>query len=82
MSRTESWLSGEPKLQDVMLDPIVQQLMRSDGFSPETLWPFLKATSARLHSRTKSSASAQVRAEAARALAPLLAAARARRGPP
>lgn len=65
-----------------MLDPIVQQLMRSDGFTPEILWPFLKATSARLRAVPGSDASATDAAEAARALAPLLAAASGLRRPP
>ena len=69
MGQTGSWLRGEPNLRDVMLDPIVQQLMRSDGLTPEMVWPFLRATSARLRGELEEAAEA---AEAASVLAPLL----------
>ncbi len=48
MCQTEAWFHGEPKLQDVMSDPIVQLVMRQDGFTPETVWAIIRETSARL----------------------------------
>ena len=69
MGQTGSWLRGEPNLRDVMLDPIVQLLMRSDGLTPEMVWPFLRATSARLRGEPEEAAEA---AKAVGALAPLL----------
>jgi hypothetical protein len=46
LGQTESWL--EPNLQDVMLDPIVQLVMRRDGLTPELVWLVIRATSAHL----------------------------------
>ena len=30
-----AWLSGEPTIQDVLSDPVVQTVMRSDGLTYE-----------------------------------------------
>jgi hypothetical protein len=48
MGQTDPWFQGEPKLQDVMSDPIVHLLMHQDGFTPETVWAIIRETSARL----------------------------------
>ena len=79
MEHTESWLLGEPNLQDVMLDPIVQLVMRGDGLTPEMVWPFLRATSARLREEP---GSVEEAAEVARAVELLLEPLRGVRRPP
>ena len=48
MRQIEPWSEGEPKLQDVMSDPIVHLLMRRDGLTPETVWAIIREISAQL----------------------------------
>jgi len=33
-----TWLDGEPTIDEVMADPIVHLMMRSDGVAPEDVW--------------------------------------------
>ena len=48
LRQTEPCFQGEPKLQDVMSDPIVHLVMRRDGLTSETVWAIIRETSARL----------------------------------
>ncbi len=48
MRQTEPCFQGEPKLQDVMSDPIVHLVMRRDGLTSETVWAIIREASARL----------------------------------
>ncbi len=35
------WLKGEPKLRDVLADPVIQLMMRRDQVDPDRLHAFL-----------------------------------------
>ncbi len=48
MTDTSSWLHGEASLDDLMADPIVQLVMRSDRVSVGELWALLRTASERL----------------------------------
>ncbi len=36
------WLKGEPKLSDVLADPVIQLMMRRDRVDPDHLCAFLR----------------------------------------
>ncbi len=36
------WLKGEPKLRDVLADPVIQLIMRRDRVDPDHLQAFLR----------------------------------------
>jgi hypothetical protein len=36
------WLKGEPKLRDVLADPVIRLMMRRDRVDPEQLHAFLR----------------------------------------
>ena len=36
------WLKGEPKLSDVLADPVIQMMMRRDRVRPDHLRDFLR----------------------------------------
>lgn len=36
------WLKGEPRLSDVLADPVVQLMMRRDRVDPDHLYAFLR----------------------------------------
>jgi hypothetical protein len=36
------WLKGEPKLRDVLSDPVIQLMMRRDRVDPDHLHAFLR----------------------------------------
>jgi hypothetical protein len=42
------WLKGEPKLRDVLADPVIQLMMRRDQVDPEHLHAFLLRVGGRL----------------------------------
>ena len=42
------WLKGEPKLRDVLADPVIQLMMRRDQVDPEHLHAFLRRVGGRL----------------------------------
>ena len=48
LHQSESWLHGEPSIQEVMSDPIVHLVMRSDGLTPESVWAVIEAASVKL----------------------------------
>ncbi len=48
MRDTSSWLSGEASIDELMADPIVRLVMRSDGVSEGELRALLRTASARL----------------------------------
>ena len=39
------WLKGEPKLRDVLTDPVIQLMMRRDRVDPDHLHAFLRHVS-------------------------------------
>jgi hypothetical protein len=49
------WLKGEPKLRDVLADPVIQLMMRRDQVDPEHLRAFLLRVSGRLGGVTEES---------------------------
>ncbi len=46
--QTEAWLDGEPAIDDVLSDPIVQSVMRSDGLTYEDVHATVTMALARL----------------------------------
>jgi hypothetical protein len=48
LRQSESWLHGEPSIQEVMSDPIVHLVMRRDGLTPENVWAVIEAASIKL----------------------------------
>ena len=48
MRDTSSWLRGEASVDELMADPIVRLVMRSDGVSEGELRALLRTASARL----------------------------------
>ncbi len=48
LRQSESWLHGEPSIQEVMSDPIVRLIMRRDGLTPESVWAVIRAASVEL----------------------------------
>lgn len=51
MVEGRSWLDGEPTIDEVMADPIVHLMMRSDGVAPEDVWGIVRTVSAYLRER-------------------------------
>jgi len=47
-TQKEAWLSGEPTIDDVLSDPIVQSAMRSDGLTYENVHAAVTTALARL----------------------------------
>jgi len=39
------WLKGEPRLRDVLTDPVIQLMMRRDRVDPDHLHAFLRHVS-------------------------------------
>lgn len=48
MVQTRAWLHNEPTVDELMADPIVHLLMRSDGIQPEDVWQTIRTVSAHL----------------------------------
>ena len=48
LRQSESWFRGEPSIREVMSDPIVHLVMRSDGLTPESVWAVIQAASVEL----------------------------------
>jgi len=46
--RKRDWVHGEPTIDDVMADPIVHFVMRSDGIKPEDVWEIVRIISTHL----------------------------------
>jgi hypothetical protein len=53
LHQSESWLHGEPSIQEVMSDPIVHLIMRRDGLTPESVWAVIEAASMKLQLKPK-----------------------------
>ncbi len=47
-TQKEAWLNGEPTIDDVLSDPIVQSVMRSDGLTYEDVHAAVTLALARL----------------------------------
>ncbi len=47
-TQKEAWLDGEPTIDDVLSDPIVQSVMRSDGLTYEDVHAAVTMALARL----------------------------------
>lgn len=47
------WLDGEPTIDEVMADPIVHLMMRSDGVAPEDVWGIVRTVSTHLRERRR-----------------------------
>jgi hypothetical protein len=54
-SQKEAWLNGEPSIDDVLSDPIVQSVMRSDGLTYENVHAEVTMALARLQNLPKES---------------------------
>ena len=63
MPDTSSWLFGETSIDDLMADPIVQLVMRSDQVSAEELWALIRTASARLTPAPENTTDAQTDAQ-------------------
>lgn len=46
-----AWLHGEPTIDEVMADPIVHLVMRSDGIKPEDVWETVRIASNHLREK-------------------------------
>lgn len=44
----DPWRDGEPRLTEVMADPLIQLVMRRDGLNPSLLWPLMLEIGQRL----------------------------------
>ncbi|WP_096704933.1 hypothetical protein [Magnetospirillum sp. 15-1] len=44
----DPWRHGEPRLVDVMEDPIIHALMARDGLIPDEVWPLMLEARSRL----------------------------------
>lgn len=53
MEQKQAWLEGEPTIDDVMADPIVHVLMRSDGVGPEDVWETVRIVSNHLREQRR-----------------------------
>ncbi len=53
LHQSESWLHGEPSIQEVMSEPIVHLVMRRDGLTPESVWAVIQAASVKLQVKPK-----------------------------
>jgi len=47
----DPWTHGEPRLVDVMEDPIVHAVMECDGLVPDEVWPLMLEARSRLGRR-------------------------------
>lgn len=47
----DPWPHGEPRLIDVMEDPIVRAVMERDGLIPDEVWPVMLEARSRLGRR-------------------------------
>ncbi|EME68648.1 hypothetical protein H261_17428 [Paramagnetospirillum caucaseum] len=47
----DPWCHGEPRLVDVMEDPIVLAVMERDGLIPDEVWPLMLEARSRLGRR-------------------------------
>ena len=56
LHQSESWLHGEPSIQEVMSDPIVHLVMRRDGLTPESVWAVIQTASVKLQMKSKEAA--------------------------
>jgi len=56
LHQSESWLHGEPSIQEVMSDPIVHLVMRRDGLTPESVWAAIQTASVKLQAKSKEAA--------------------------
>ena len=56
LRQSESWLHGEPSIQEVMSDPIVHLVMRRDGLTPESVWAVIQTASVKLQMKSKEAA--------------------------
>lgn len=53
VEQKQAWLEGEPTIDDVMADPIVHVLMRSDGVGPEEVWETVRIVSNHLREQRR-----------------------------
>jgi len=49
----QAWLRGEPTIEEVMADPIVHFVMRSDGIRPEDVWETVRIASNHLREQRR-----------------------------
>jgi hypothetical protein len=52
MQGSERWLSGEPKLDDMLKDPIVRMLIKRDGLSEDMVRRVFQDAAKRLRARS------------------------------
>lgn len=51
----DDWLMGEPRLREMMTDPIVRLVMRRDNLGPVDVWAAVEQARANLRGQTESS---------------------------
>lgn len=49
----QTWGPDEPSLNEVISEPIVEMMMRTDGVTVEALWSVIRAAQARLQRRPR-----------------------------
>lgn len=49
----QTWGPDEPSLNEVISEPIVEMMMRTDGVTVEALWSVIRAAQARLQRRIR-----------------------------
>lgn len=49
----QTWGPDEPSLNEVISEPIVAMMMRTDGVTAEALWSVIRAAQTRLQGRTR-----------------------------
>lgn len=53
MEQKQAWLHGEPTIEEVMADPIVHFVMRSDGIRSEDVWETVRLASNHLREQRR-----------------------------
>ncbi len=49
MPTREDWLNGEPRIPDMLTDPIVRMVMRRDNLGPRDVWAAVERGRAALY---------------------------------
>ena len=60
------WLSGEPTIDEMLLDPTVITMMKRDGVEPDDVWSLIRDVSSRLRRHARSTIQSAERPSAPR----------------
>jgi len=53
VEQKRDWLCGEPTIEEMMADPIVHFVMRSDGITPADVWETVRIVSTHLREQRR-----------------------------